>query len=98
MVISKDMDKYYETLSDKMEGYSGSDIVSVCKEAVMIPLRCVINNIQNDVKREDEADKIIERKLVTRDDVLQAISKIKPSCDKSRLSRYISWTDEFSSV
>lgn len=35
----------YQEFSDKLEGYSGSDIKLVCKEAAMKPLRRVMKNL-----------------------------------------------------
>ena len=41
----------YSHLSQKMEGYSGSDIKLVCKEAAMKPLRRILEEIE---KMEDD--------------------------------------------
>lgn len=37
----------YEDFSEKLEGYSGSDIRLVCKEAAMKPLRRLMNDIES---------------------------------------------------
>lgn len=36
----------YTTFANKLEGYSGSDIRLVCKEAAMKPLRRLMNSIE----------------------------------------------------
>jgi SpoVK/Ycf46/Vps4 family AAA+-type ATPase len=37
----------YRTLAEKTEGYSGSDMKSLCKEALMKPLRRLFKQLQN---------------------------------------------------
>jgi katanin p60 ATPase-containing subunit A1 len=37
----------YEEFAAKLEGYSGSDIRLVCKEAAMKPLRRLMNDIEH---------------------------------------------------
>ena len=82
----------YEKLAGITEGYSGSDINLVCKEAAMIPLRRVFAALdsQDDVK--------IERDLVTNEDVIDAVNRTRPSCNPEIDLKYKKWADSFGSI
>ena len=42
----------FEEISGRLEGYSGSDIHLVCKEAAMKPLRRIMSQIENIERKE----------------------------------------------
>ncbi|XP_072309885.1 katanin p60 ATPase-containing subunit A-like 2 [Eucyclogobius newberryi] len=93
----------YETLAKEMEGYSGSDITLVCKEAAMRPVRKIFDALESihngrvvslngDVNRP-----VICLETVTTADFLEVIAHTKPSA-RSLLDRYSAWENEYMSV
>lgn len=40
-------DIHYDLIADKLDGYSGSDIRLVCKEAAMKPLRKLLSHVEH---------------------------------------------------
>lgn len=86
----------YAVLSQEMEGYSGSDIKLVCKEAAMRPLRKIFSALEN-----HQSDKgnlpAIHLDTVTTEDFLDVITHTKPSA-KNLSQKYAAWQKEFESV
>uniref|UniRef100_T2M9B2 Katanin p60 ATPase-containing subunit A-like 2 n=1 Tax=Hydra vulgaris TaxID=6087 RepID=T2M9B2_HYDVU len=84
----------YQLLAEKMEGYSGSDIRLVCKEAAMQPVRKIFDVL------EDFKDGCILPEFridpITTCDFESALERTKPSA-KNLLSKYEEWKDEFES-
>jgi len=96
----------YDKLAEITEGYSGSDIKLVCKEAAMIPVRKIFNILEN--MNEEESAKLtqnnsendhesriditaLKREPVQMKDVYQALSCTKPSCPTSLSEKYLVW-------
>ncbi|XP_062984777.1 katanin p60 ATPase-containing subunit A-like 2 [Elgaria multicarinata webbii] len=89
-------DLNYTLLSQEMEGYSGSDIKLVCKEAAMRPVRKIFNALEN--HQPDSGDlPIIQLDVVTTEDFLDVIAHTKPSA-KNLSQKYADWQREFESV
>ncbi|XP_066471284.1 katanin p60 ATPase-containing subunit A-like 2 isoform X2 [Tiliqua scincoides] len=86
----------YTLLSQEMEGYSGSDIKLVCKEAAMRPVRKIFSALEN-----HQPDKgnlpVIHLDTVTTEDFLDVITHTKPSA-KNLSQKYADWQREFESV
>jgi SpoVK/Ycf46/Vps4 family AAA+-type ATPase len=68
------------------EGYSGSDMHALCREAVMQPIRAVsdIQNIQVDDVRP-----------INCEDFMKAFKQIRPSVSQKDLEGFISWNASF---
>jgi SpoVK/Ycf46/Vps4 family AAA+-type ATPase len=77
-----------DTIVTKTKGYSGSDMMGVCREAAMMPIRSIedIFNIQLDNLRG-----------VNVQDFLEAINIAKPSVSEKTISQYVNWNVEFGS-
>lgn len=77
-----------EQILNKTRGYSGSDMISVCREAAMMPLRSIedINSVELDNLRE-----------VNLKDYLDALALVKPSVSEKSLTQYMNWNGEFGS-
>ncbi|TFF89562.1 MAG: AAA family ATPase [Promethearchaeota archaeon] len=69
------------------EGYTGSDISLLCREAVMLPIREI--DVTQDIKLIDKV------RPVSRDDFISAMEKIKPVISPEELKRYDEWTQQF---
>ncbi|GAA6216007.1 katanin p60 ATPase-containing subunit A-like 2 isoform X1 [Lates japonicus] len=83
----------YETLAKDMEGYSGSDIRLVCKEAAMRPVRKIFDALES----EDTDMPAIQLEMVTTADFLEVIAHTKPSA-RNLMDRYTAWEREYESV
>ncbi|XP_043745133.1 katanin p60 ATPase-containing subunit A-like 2 isoform X7 [Cervus elaphus] len=86
----------YSLLSRETEGYSGSDIKLVCREAAMRPVRKIFNALEN---HQSESSNLpgIQLDTVTTADFLDVLTHTKPSA-KSLTQRYAAWQSEFESV
>lgn len=86
--------KYEITENDKDEiinqtkGYSGSDLIGVCREAAMMPLRDVddIYNLNIESLRE-----------VMLKDFLCSIKLVKPSVNEKTLTHFVQWNKDYGS-
>lgn len=87
--LAEDAD--FEVLAEITEGYSGSDIAMVCREAIMTPIR------ELDMAGAIE-DTSIAARAVTQDDFLEAIESINPSVSDDEIEKYDNWNEEFGSA
>ncbi|KAK9532776.1 hypothetical protein VZT92_010144 [Zoarces viviparus] len=86
----------YETLAKEMEGYSGSDLRLVCKEAAMRPVRKIFDALE--LNKDGDSDMpAIQLETVTTADFLDVITRTKPSA-KNLIGRYAAWEREYESV
>ncbi|KAK2818955.1 hypothetical protein Q5P01_024516 [Channa striata] len=86
----------YETLAKDMEGYSGSDVRLVCKEAAMRPVRKIFDVLES--HQDENIDMpAIQLETVTTADLLEVITHTKPSARKL-MDRYTAWEKEYESV
>ncbi|KAM8960999.1 katanin p60 ATPase-containing subunit A-like 2 isoform 2-T2 [Pelodytes ibericus] len=85
----------YCVLGEETEGYSGSDIKLVCKEAAMRPVRKIFDALEN--HQPDKDLPVIHLDTVTTSDFLEVIAHTKPSA-KSLTQKYTAWQTEFESV
>ncbi len=96
--VSVTDDVIWKELVAITEGYSGSDIANVCREASLMQMRRrlmssaggdimeLINNpnLQNELEAP-----------ITKDDLISATKNISKSVSKSDLEKYEKWTEEF---
>ncbi|XP_038590092.1 katanin p60 ATPase-containing subunit A-like 2 [Micropterus salmoides] len=86
----------YETLAKEMEGYSGSDITLVCKEAAMRPVRKIFDALESHQDGDDDMP-AIQLETVTTADFLEVLAHTKPSA-RNLMDRYTAWEREYESV
>ena len=72
----------------KTKGYSGSDLINVCKEAAMMPIRSIedITNCQLEHLRG-----------VNKNDFDEALFNVKPSINEKSIEQYVEWNKNFGS-
>ena len=90
-------DLQYEHFGSLLEGYSGSDIRLVCKEAMMKGVRRAIHILENKNIKIDPNEKIDKKiEAVTSEDFKESMEKTRPAslykeCD------YLKWMESFGS-
>lgn len=79
-----------DEVSNATEGYSGSDLTSLCKEAAMRPVR----ELSSDQLAVVDVKSL---RTLTCADILGSMSVVKPSVQASVLQGFESWNAEFGS-
>lgn len=95
----KQKDLEYEHFATLLDGYSGSDIRLVCKEAMMKGVRRAISILENKNIKSDPAEKnLIDKKIeaVTNDDFKESLEKTRPA-SLYKESEYLKWMENFGS-
>lgn len=82
-------------LADLTEGYSGSDLVLVAKEAAMRPLRRLLATLDLEAPRGNA--RAPQPGLIDADDFSAALSSTKPTV-QTYAERYAKWEEEFGST
>ncbi|CAF2627880.1 unnamed protein product [Rotaria sp. Silwood2] len=97
--VPLDTDVNLNLIAEKLEGYSGSDITSVCRDAAMMQMRRVTENLSM-IEIQNIAQNLKEQlQLPTKmEDFTNAISKISSSVSKEMLEKYDKWMKDFGSV
>ncbi|KAL5220925.1 hypothetical protein ABZP36_025638 [Zizania latifolia] len=93
--IPGSMEIPYDVLVEKTEGYSGSDIRLVCKEAAMQPLRRLMAVLEG---RQEEVpeDELPEVGPITREDIELALRNTRPSAHL-HVHRYKKFNEDYGS-
>lgn len=85
-----------ELIAQKLDGYSGADVTTVCRDASMMDMRRRIEGLSIE---EIQAIPKDELNLPTKmNDFLEALKKVSPSVSKADLEKYEKWMTEFGSV
>lgn len=84
-------DVNFRELSQITQGYSGSDITNVAREALMRPIRDL------DAEGKFTADSQLDVRTVSRNDFLESLKRIKPVISSNELAQFRKWTEEFGS-
>ncbi|MBD3353369.1 MAG: AAA family ATPase, partial [Candidatus Lokiarchaeota archaeon] len=79
----------YDKLAELTEGYSGSDIAILCREAIMRPIRDLDQS--GSLQRGDN----IEVRPVSLEDYTISLNKIKPTVGKEELDKFEEWLKEY---
>jgi len=94
----------YGGFAASLEGYSGSDIRLVCKEAAMKPLRRLMKDFEksssDNINWAVQADPrgMASPGPVTAEDFLKALESTKSSAQAVPFEKYEKWMAEFGSV
>ena len=86
--IEMEEDVDFDELAQMTEGYSGSDIATVCREVNMLPIR------ELDPKSIRE-DKEVVLRPISMDDFYETLKKIKPIVPIEEVKRFEEWQEEF---
>ena len=77
-----------DDIVNRTKGYSGSDLINVCKEAAMMPIRS-IEDITN--------CKLEHLRGVNKKDFDEALITVKPSINEKSIEQYMEWNKNFGS-
>ena len=73
---------------NRTKGYSGSDLINVCKEGAMMPIRSI----------EDITNCELENlRGVNKNDFDEALANVKPSINEKSIEQYVEWNKNFGS-
>jgi len=86
--LAEDVD--FNELAGLTEGYTGSDVSVICREALMLPIRDL--NFEQLIN-----DHSLVPRNPSRDDFINAVKNTPPSVMKKELQKYRQWADEFGS-
>ena len=106
--VSSDVN--YEELARKSNGYSGSDITNVCRDASMMGMRRFMEEARNNQLTTADIQNMLSnpnnnsnnttlklQSVVTRNDFLTSLSKINKSVNEKELKRFEDWMSQYGS-
>jgi len=97
-------------LAARTDGYSGADVMLLCKESAMRPLRRLMDRLMTsdddddaEKKRDgatEDDDNLAEVRVgeITREDVAGALAATRPTQTDAHARRYEEWTRSFGAV
>ena len=83
-------------LAERLDGYSGADIKTVCRDASFMAARRRISGLSAAELRQLKEDEIASLP-VTKADFETAIARVKSSVNKADLHKYDDWMKQFGS-
>ncbi|CAK9295317.1 unnamed protein product [Gordionus sp. m RMFG-2023] len=93
--LAEDVD--LSRIAKKLEGYSGSDITNVCRDASMMSMRRAIAGLSPDeIKSLDKEQ--LSNMPTSMNDFELAIRKVSRSVSRADLKKYEDWMKEFGSI
>ncbi|CAD7958847.1 unnamed protein product [Amoebophrya sp. A120] len=87
-----------EVLTEKLAGWSGSDVRLLCKEIAMHPLRRCLAKLENAKDLSQLKTLTEEEQLVTSSDVAQGLTRVHAAPLTCDLNRYVEWNEAFGST
>ena len=86
-------------LAAKTDGYSGADVMLLCKEGAMRPLRRLMERLNDDLEPAGfGTDEEVTVGEITGDDIVGALSATRPTQTEAHARRYVEWTNSFGAV
>lgn len=94
-----DMESLAMELADRSEGYSSADIVQVCREAAMAPMRRLLaqHSMDDLQSMRDRGNLSAGVAQVQKEDYEAALRQTKPSVPAATIARYEQWNQMFGS-
>ena len=86
-------------LAAKTDGYSGADVMLLCKEGAMRPLRRLMERLNDDLEPAGfGTDEEVTVGEITGDDIVGALSATRPTQTEAHAKLYVEWTNSFGAV
>lgn len=94
--VALDEDVDLDDIANKLDGYSGADITTVCRDAAMMGMRRKIDGLSIEQIQQIPKDELnLPAKML---DFTDVIKKVSPSVSKNDLEKYVKWMEEFGST
>lgn len=85
-----------EGIANKLDGYSGADITTVCRDAAMMGMRRKIEGLSiEQIQAMPKEELNLPAKM---QDFLEVLKRVSPSVSKNDLEKYEKWMQEFGST
>ena len=88
--VDRDETVDFKELANISDGYTGSDIASVCREVVMLPIREL--DVAGDLGNPSKSFSV---RKITMDDFVKSLKKVKPVVSKADIQKFLDWQNEF---
>ncbi|KNE60367.1 hypothetical protein AMAG_18522 [Allomyces macrogynus ATCC 38327] len=85
-----------DAMAKSLEGYSGADVTTLCRDAALMSMRRRIRGL-----RPDEIRSLPPEELdvpITAEDLTAARNKISPSVSQADVKKYLEWMNEYGSA
>ncbi|CAF0926030.1 unnamed protein product [Brachionus calyciflorus] len=94
--VTLDEDVNLEDIASKLDGYSGADITTVCRDAAMMGMRRKIDGLKiEDIQALSKEELNIPAKNI---DFSEVLKRVNPSVSKADLEKYEKWMQDFGST
>jgi katanin p60 ATPase-containing subunit A1 len=94
--VALDEDVELEDIAKKLDGYSGADITTVCRDSAMMGMRKKIEGLSiEQIQALSKEELNLPAKM---EDFMQVLKKVSPSVSKNDLEKYEKWMHEFGST
>jgi katanin p60 ATPase-containing subunit A1 len=94
--VKLDEDVDLNSIAEKLDGYSGADVTTVCRDASMMGMRRLIEGLSiEQIQAIPKENLNIPAKM---NDFLEVLKKVSPSVSKNDLEKYEKWMQEFGST
>ncbi|KAG8347023.1 putative Holliday junction DNA helicase ruvB N terminus domain [Trypanosoma vivax] len=87
----------WDACANITEGMSGADIDVICREAMMRPIRLMIEQLESTGDSRDLTPETLRRPLVTMGDITASVACTQSSVRKSDLIKYEDWSRKYGS-
>jgi katanin p60 ATPase-containing subunit A1 len=85
----------YDAIAAKTDGYSGSDIALLCKEAAMRPVRRLMTQLMKVESADQQVSSEVVMEPVVPADVKAALACTRPSAQSKFLQKYAEWARDY---
>lgn len=94
--VALDDDVDLDKVAERLDGYSGADVTTVCRDASMMGMRRKIEGLSIEQIQAIPKDELnLPAKM---EDFLEVLKKVSPSVSKNDLEKYEKWMAEFGST
>jgi katanin p60 ATPase-containing subunit A1 len=96
--VTLDDDVDLDEVASKLEGYSGADVTTVCRDAAMMGMRRKIEGLSIDEIKAIKERNELELLPAKMEDFSETLKRVSPSVSKNDLEKYEKWMQEFGST
>lgn len=79
------------------DGMSGADIDVICREAMMRPIRLMIEKLEGAGSPSDLKSGVVQRPVITMQDIMASVACTQSSVQQSDLSKFEAWARKYGS-